>query len=112
MNRATRTRVLRPPVDPRRPVFRFWRTVRTPTLMEFPTLATQPRPAHGSRASQKLRAQGLVPAIVYGHKQAAVAVALPQVELQTALRHHARVVELRLDGQTETAVIQEIQYDH
>jgi large subunit ribosomal protein L25 len=80
--------------------------------MEFPTLATQPRPAHGSRASYKLRAKDLVPAILYGHKEAVVPVALQKVELQTALRHHARVVELQLDGKSETAVIQEIQYDH
>jgi large subunit ribosomal protein L25 len=80
--------------------------------MDSPTLTTQPRPAHGSRSARKLRAQGLIPAIVYGHKEATIAVALPQKDLQDALRHRARVVDLRLDGKTETAVIQEIQYDH
>ena len=80
--------------------------------MDSPTLTTQPRPAHGSRSARKLRAQGLIPAVVYGHKEAVLAVALPRKAFEDVLRHRARVVDLRLDGTTETAVIQEIQFDH
>ena len=32
--------------------------------------------------------------------------------MEAALRHNARVVDLQLDGKAETAVIQEVQYDH
>jgi large subunit ribosomal protein L25 len=80
--------------------------------MQSAKLATKPRPGHGSRAAAKLRRDGLVPAVVYGHKQAAVGVALDRHDLQTALRHNVRVVDLQLDGKSETAVIQEVQYDH
>src|SRR5262245_10121117 len=80
--------------------------------MESPTLETRPRQARGKRASRKLRGQGLIPAVVYGHKEAVLSVLLPQKDLETALRHHARVVDLKIDGKSETAVIQEIQYDH
>jgi large subunit ribosomal protein L25 len=80
--------------------------------MDAVTLATRPRPDHGKRASRHLREQGLIPGIVYGHKEAAVPVALDRKELETALRHNARVVDLRLDGKTELAVIQEVQHDH
>ncbi len=80
--------------------------------MESVKLATQPRPAGGSQATRKLRNQGLVPAVVYGHKEAVVPLALDRKELETALRHNTRVVDLQLDGKSETAVIQEVQYDH
>ena len=80
--------------------------------METVSLATQPRTGHGKRIARRLRKEGLVPAVIYGHKQATVAVALGKKDLDTALRHHARVVDLRIDGRTETAVIQEVQHDH
>jgi large subunit ribosomal protein L25 len=80
--------------------------------METVSLATQPRTGHGKRGARKLRTQGLVPAIIYGHKQTPVAVALGKKDIDTALRHHARIVDLKIDGQTETAVIQEVQHDH
>ncbi|HEY1376708.1 MAG TPA: 50S ribosomal protein L25 [Gemmataceae bacterium] len=80
--------------------------------MESVKLAAKPRPAHGSQATRQLRKDGLIPAVVYGHKEAVVPVALDRKELETALRHNARVVDLQLDGKSETAVIQEVQYDH
>jgi large subunit ribosomal protein L25 len=80
--------------------------------METVKLDTQPRPASGKRAARKLRQQGLIPGVVYGHKKATVAVVFGKREIDTALRHHARIVDLQLDGKTETAVIQEVQHDH
>jgi len=80
--------------------------------MESVKLATKPRPAQGSRSAIKLRRDGLIPAVVYGHKEAVVPVALDRKEMETALRHNVRVVDLQLDGKSETAVIQEVQYDH
>ena len=80
--------------------------------MESPTLETRPREARGKRSARKLRGEGLIPAVVYGHKEAVLSVTLPQKDLETVLRHHARVVDLQIDGKSETAVIQEIQYDH
>jgi large subunit ribosomal protein L25 len=80
--------------------------------MESVKLAAKPRPASGSRASIKLRKDGLVPCVVYGHKEAVVPLALDRKEIETALRRNVRVVDLQLDGSAETAVIQEVQYDH
>jgi large subunit ribosomal protein L25 len=80
--------------------------------MESVKLATKPRPKHGSQAAARLRRDGLVPAVVYGHKEAVVPLALDRKEIETALRHNTRVVDLQLDGKSETAVIQEVQYDH
>ena len=73
--------------------------------MESVKLATKPRPGHGSRSAKKLRRDGLIPAVVYGHKQNPVGLAIDRKELETALRRNARVVDLQLDGSAETAVI-------
>ncbi|MCI0705105.1 MAG: 50S ribosomal protein L25 [Planctomycetia bacterium] len=77
------------------------------------TLKTQPRKETGSRAATKLRKRGLVPGIVYGHKQENVQVAVSAEELDRAIRVlHARVLDLVLDGKAETVLIREVQWDY
>src|SRR5262245_39009803 len=77
------------------------------------TLKATPRTDNGSRAAAKLRKQGLVPGIVYGHKQANAAVAVSAEELDRAIRVlHVRMLELELDGKAETVLIREVQWDH
>ncbi|MDB5312094.1 MAG: rplY [Gemmataceae bacterium] len=76
------------------------------------SLQAQPRTGSGSRAAVKLRKQGLVPAIVYGHKEANISVAVSAEELDRAIRVlHARVLDLQLDGKKETVLIRELQWD-
>ncbi len=77
------------------------------------TLKTTPRTQSGSRAAIKLRKQGLVPAIVYGHKLANVQVAVNAEELDRAIRiQHVRVLELEINGKPETVLIRELQWDY
>jgi large subunit ribosomal protein L25 len=66
----------------------------------------------GSRANKRLRDQGLVPGVVYGHKEAVVPVTLPKKELVTQLNKGAHLFELGVDGKSETCLIKEVQYDH
>jgi large subunit ribosomal protein L25 len=76
------------------------------------TLKATPRTGGGSRAAIKLRKQGLVPGIVYGHKQDNAAVAVSAEELDRAIRvHHARMLNLDLGGKSETVLIREVQWD-
>src|SRR5947208_4615547 len=82
-------------------------------MAEVVTLKATPRTGSGSRAALKVRKQGLVPGIVYGHKEANVQVALNAEELDRAVRvQHARVLNLQLDGKAETVLIRELQWDH
>lgn len=74
------------------------------------TLTATRRETTGSRASQKLRAEGIVPAVLYGHKEKAVSLSLPAKELRKALAHKAKVVQLTGDVD-EQAVVQAIQWD-
>jgi large subunit ribosomal protein L25 len=81
-------------------------------MAETLEFVTQPRQEIGSQAARRLRRKGLVPAVVYGHKEATVHVTLPMDELQKAIRHGVRVVDLKTDGKAEKALIKEVQWDH
>lgn len=77
------------------------------------SLAVQPRTTTGTRAAKKTRAAGMIPGIVYGHKQDPVAVAVPAKELDHAIRvQHARTFEIAVGGKKETVLIRELQWDH
>lgn len=81
-------------------------------MSELVSLVIQPRTGTGSRASKRVRAQGLIPGVIYGHKEAVVNVALPAKELDHAIRvKHARTLEISLDGKKETVLIRELQWD-
>ena len=82
-------------------------------MSDIVTLKVEPRPGSGSRAADKLRKKGFIPAIVYGHKEANVSVAVSAEELDRIIRvQHARVLDLQIDGKTETVLIRELQWDH
>ena len=75
-------------------------------------MTAQSRPELGSRANKRLRDRGLVPGVVYGHKEAVVPVTLPKKELVGHLNHGAHVFDLALDGRSEKVLVKEVQYDH
>lgn len=82
-------------------------------MAETVKLQALARTGSGSRAAAKLRKQGLIPAIVYGHKEANVSVAVKADELDRAIRvQHARVLDLQLDGKGETVLIRDLQWDY
>jgi large subunit ribosomal protein L25 len=81
-------------------------------MAESVRLAVQPRDGFGTRGAKRLRKQGLLPAVLYGHKQATVPLALSHDDFVKAVRHGARLVELKTDDSAEAAIIQEVQWDH
>jgi len=81
-------------------------------MAETIVLATKPRSGSGSREAKRLRKQGLVPAIIYGHKETPEAVAVSREEFETAVRHHTHTLEVQTNGKKQTVLIQEVQYDH
>jgi large subunit ribosomal protein L25 len=66
----------------------------------------------GSRANKRLRDQGFVPGVIYGHKEAVVPVTLIKKELTGHLSHGAHLFDLALDGKSEKVLVKEVQYDH
>lgn len=82
-------------------------------MSDVVTLKAESRTGSGSRAAEKLRKKGLVPGIIYGHKQDNISVAVNAEELDRAIRvQHARVLDLSLEGKTETVLIRELQWDY
>lgn len=81
-------------------------------MSESVTLKAHARTGIGSRATAKLRKDGLVPAIVYGHKKDNAAIAVSAEELDRAIRVlHVRMLSLDMNGSAETVLIREVQWD-
>lgn len=75
------------------------------------TLEAQARQDRGSQTARRLRRQGLIPAVIYGHKEEVLSVALNNDDMHRLLRQHQRIVDLKCGGKTEKCLIQEIQWD-
>jgi large subunit ribosomal protein L25 len=81
-------------------------------MAESIELVAEPRGTRGTREARRLRQRGLIPGVLYGHKEATVAVALSAEELEKAIRHGARVLDLKSGGNVQKALIRELQWDH
>lgn len=75
-------------------------------------ITAQPREGLGSRKVKRLRDQGLVPGVVYGHKEAVVPITLPKKELATHIDRGAHVFDLTLDGKAQKVLVKDVQFDH
>lgn len=74
-------------------------------------LAAQQRTEVGSAHCRRLRRRGLVPGNVYGHNEPPVSIAVAQETLDPIVHAGHRVVTLELDGTSDTAMFQELQWD-
>jgi large subunit ribosomal protein L25 len=80
-------------------------------MAEAVVLVAQDRTKHGTHAARRLRKTGQVPGVVYGHKEATVAIAVPGDELATAIRKGSRVIDLKQGDAVQRALIKELQWD-
>ena len=69
------------------------------------------RTVSGSLACRKLRRQGQIPGNVYGHKEANEAISVSREGIAAVLASGHRVIDLDLDGKSETTMIRELQWD-
>ncbi|MCC7203671.1 MAG: 50S ribosomal protein L25 [Phycisphaeraceae bacterium] len=79
---------------------------------QFPILQAEKRSALGSRSVSRLRQQGKLPAVIYGHKQDPQTVSLDPKATSLLLRQHAHIVEVQHDGTSEPCLFKEVQWDH
>ena len=75
-------------------------------------ITAKPRAELGSRANKRLRDAGLIPGVIYGHKEAVVTITLPKKEAVNHLKHGAHVFDLAVEGKSEKCLVKEVQYDH
>lgn len=72
------------------------------------------RDSLGKGGARKARAAGYIPAVLYGHGEEPVPVAIQAREFDLALRGHKGgnpIVNLAVNGHEYTALIREVQYD-
>ncbi|MGE4286632.1 MAG: 50S ribosomal protein L25 [Phycisphaerae bacterium] len=74
-------------------------------------LKAEPR-ATGTKAAVKVREQGLIPAVIYGHKQDSVSIAVDLKLLVQALQDGHRLFDVEFEGKSETLLLKDLQYDH
>jgi large subunit ribosomal protein L25 len=74
-------------------------------------LVAQRRFKLGTSENRRLRAKGLVPGNIYGHKQDPTSVTFPGQEAAALVNSTHRVVSLEFEGKTETAILRETQWD-
>lgn len=80
--------------------------------METLTLKAESRTALGTRAARLLRAGGRLPAVIYGHGEPPETVSLARHDVEVALAHGARTLQVELAGNTRQYLIKDVQYDH
>jgi large subunit ribosomal protein L25 len=68
----------------------------------------------GSRVARKLRKQGRIPAIIYGHKQEPTPISLPRATVWEMIKKSTHLAELSLGdgGATEIVLVRDVQWDH
>ncbi len=75
------------------------------------TLKAVSRQGAGRREARKLRSQGKVPGIIYGHKEPPVNFACDAHDLALLVRNGEHLVELDLDGTKGNYLVKDVQLD-
>ena len=75
-------------------------------------LKAEVREHAGRKVARKMRQEGKLPAIVYGHKEEPVAVVLDAHDFVEGLHHGHRLVDVQIGKKKETTIVKDMQYDH
>ena len=75
-------------------------------------LKAEIREQTGSGHAAKVRKQGRIPAVVYGHKEEPVAISLDAHNLVEGLHRGHRVMDVQIGKKQQKMIIKELQYDH
>jgi large subunit ribosomal protein L25 len=75
-------------------------------------LKAETRKELGSKHAEKLRKEGKLPVIIYGHKQEPVALTLNLHDFTEAMHHGQRLLDIETDGKSEKLLVKDLQYDY
>lgn len=75
-------------------------------------LEAQVREHTGSKAAARVRKEGRIPAIVYGHKQEPVAISLDAHDFVEGLHHGHRLIDVKVGKDRQTMIVKDLQYDY
>jgi len=74
-------------------------------------LVGEMRTSFGKGAARKARAAGRTPAVIYGHGSEPRHITLPAHEVALVLRHKNAIIELELNGKSETVLVKSASKD-
>ncbi len=74
-------------------------------------ISAEPRNAFGKGAARQLRRDGKIPAVLYGHKEEPIHLALPEHDLFMALKHPNVLLNLDLGDRHQLALPKAVQKD-
>ena len=77
-----------------------------------PKIHAEVRERTGSRYAARNRAKGMLPGVIYGHKQDPIHVSVNAKELIELLHHNAHVIEVEVGGKSEPCLVKDVQWDH
>lgn len=77
-----------------------------------PKIHAEVRDRTGSRYAARNRAKGLLPGVIYGHKQDPIHVSVNAKELIELLHHNVHVLEVEVGGKSEPCLVKDVQWDH
>ncbi|MEK6642519.1 MAG: 50S ribosomal protein L25 [Planctomycetota bacterium] len=80
--------------------------------MNIPTIKAETRKAAGSRAAARLRRDGKLPGIMYGHKENPLPIVLNRHDVELHVEHGAHLFNIDMEGKTQPCLIKDAQYDH
>jgi large subunit ribosomal protein L25 len=79
---------------------------------ETVSLKADVREKSGSNQAARLRKEGKLPVVVYGHKKEAISMAVNAHEFIKDLHHGHRLFSVELAGKNETLLLKTVQYDY
>ncbi len=79
---------------------------------ETPTMEAALREKVGSKYAQRLRREGRMPAVMYGHGEAPTHLSVDADQINHILHEGAHLIEVKLDGKSETCLLKAVQYDY
>lgn len=79
---------------------------------ETPKVNAEPRERLGTKYARRLRRDGKLPVVIYGHKEDPAHVTVDHGQMVHLLHDGAHLLELNHDGKSETCLIKDVQYDY
>ena len=79
--------------------------------MDIAVIETARRKGTGSRDARRVRREGGVPAVLYGHGEDVESLVVDEEALRDVIEHEQQTVDLNLGDKTQRALIKAVQYD-
>lgn len=78
---------------------------------ERPKLSAEPRQKIGTKYARRIRRTGKLPAVIYGHGLEPSHIVIDNEQITDALHHGAHLLDIDVDGKSETCLIKDVQFD-